>query len=170
MRIVFDEDLCEACGCCEAACALEHNIDLFTGDRPYRKVNVIRENGVERHLSLSCHHCERPKCARSCVFGCIKKDKNTGFVIYTHRGCTGCGRCEQACENSAIQMRLINSSYKIEKCDGCIEYIKKGEVPPCVAVCPCEALRLIDDEERHGYENDWRDHIYKLKKYRLKKK
>jgi Fe-S-cluster-containing dehydrogenase component/DMSO reductase anchor subunit len=94
------------------------------------------------NLSMACNHCGLPACLKSCPAAAISKDPETGAVIVDPERCLGCKYCTWACPYDAP--RYNPSKGVIEKCDFCIDRLKKNEAPACVCSCPTNALRLGD--------------------------
>jgi len=92
------------------------------------------------NLSMACNHCGLPACLKSCPAAAITKDQETGAVIVDPERCLGCKYCTWACPYDAP--RYNPSKGVIEKCDFCIDRLKKDEAPACVCSCPTNALRL----------------------------
>jgi len=104
------------------------------------------------YLALSCGHCERPACAAVCPRGCIYKDAETGAVLSDNRRCEGCSLCREACPYRAPQFykepgkALPGETAPMVKCDLCIERIRAGLKPACVAACRVRALDALPPE------------------------
>jgi Fe-S-cluster-containing dehydrogenase component/DMSO reductase anchor subunit len=97
------------------------------------------------NLSMACNHCCLPACMKSCPAAAISKDPETGAVIVDQERCLGCKYCTWACPYDAP--RYNPSKKVIEKCDLCIDRLKKGEAPACVCSCPTNALGLGDFDQ-----------------------
>jgi anaerobic dimethyl sulfoxide reductase subunit B (iron-sulfur subunit) len=101
------------------------------------------------YLALSCGHCEHPACAEVCPRHCIDRDEETGAVISDKGRCIACGRCREACPYGAPQFytgpgtAVSNGAAPMVKCDLCIERIKAGLKPACVAACRVRALDAL---------------------------
>ncbi|MGD2088768.1 MAG: dimethyl sulfoxide reductase anchor subunit [Candidatus Aminicenantes bacterium] len=169
---LFDLNRCTGCGACMVACSIEavnkknHNepsqIKSFAGVQGavFQKSPLVAEGkqinwrqvytfNETRHpeiplfnLSMACNHCGLPACLKSCPAAAISKDPETGAVTVAPERCLGCKYCTWACPYDAP--RYNPSKGVIEKCDFCIDRLKKGEAPACVCSCPTNALRLGD--------------------------
>ena len=144
MRIGFHKELCTACGACAVAC-MDLN-DIEKGQAPYRRV-TMRElaDGGRAYLSESCLHCSDARCAAVCPGGCLWYDEESGLTRWDNAECVGCGRCADACPQSAISFRPDDSSpggARMEKCHGCLGLIEAGRLPACVRACPSGALSI----------------------------
>lgn len=141
--IVFEQQLCIACGACCIACMDENDLTPQSSLQMYRKISII-ENGHGKdakfyYLSLSCNHCENAPCIAICPNNCIYKDGETGFTVYNNERCIGCRSCYGACPYDAP---VFASDGKMEKCNGCNDRVKAGLEPACVRVCPFDTLAL----------------------------
>ena len=137
--LVVDLDRCIGCFTCELACKQEH--DLPVGPRWIR---VIQDgpNPIPGGLQLDfypvvCKHCEDPKCAEACPEEAISK-RADGTVTIDLALCTGCKNCIDGCPFGL--MDFDEETGKASKCDLCVERLKQGLEPSCVAFCPGKAL------------------------------
>ncbi|RLF09322.1 MAG: ferredoxin [Thermoprotei archaeon] len=133
MRKVFyiDVERCIGCKSCEAACARVH------GGSPRMYVQTI----VEFNVPMHCQHCEVSACVEACPEQAIEKTPE-GFTILDEAKCVGCKACVVACPFGML--RLDEERKVVVKCDMCIDRIKQGLQPACVATCTAEALKFID--------------------------
>ncbi|SMC76581.1 4Fe-4S dicluster domain-containing protein [Papillibacter cinnamivorans] len=138
MGIHCDTTRCTGCGVCVVACMDER-------DRTSPLRRIVRRERVEAGEvqiafdSRGCLHCVTTKCAPACPNGCIVKDPETGLVVHNRAPCIGCGKCAEACPFGAIS---FDENHIIQKCDGCIERVRRGLLPACVAACPQQALQF----------------------------
>ncbi len=139
----YDASRCVDCGACAAACMDQNDLYPEKGDIAYRR-SFTKEENIEgqvrmTYLSVGCMHCDDAPCMAACPCDCFYKDGETSFVLYDNESCVSCGQCQDACLNDAI---VFPRNEKMEKCDGCVERVKKGLLPACVKVCPFDALKL----------------------------
>ncbi len=142
----FDMTSCVACKTCQIACNDKN--DLKVGEI-YRKVR--RSEGGKYpnpwiyYLSMSCNHCEDPKCVTNCPTGASYKSAEDGRVAIDQSKCIGCQYCVWSCPYEA---RVYHKdSGTVGKCDMCADLIQKGEKPACVDACFMRALHFGEIEE-----------------------
>lgn len=90
---------------------------------------------------MFCRHCSVPGCANSCMSGALKKDMETGHVVYDEKRCGACFMCVMNCPYGIP--KPDQSGTKILKCDFCKERL---EGPACVAACPKQAIWVEEVE------------------------
>ena len=133
-RIKIDRSKCIGCLTCVTACVVSHeSCDSW---------NRVTIDSKTKAAPIFCRHCDRPECVYTCQTGAMRKDKNSGFVLYDKSRCSSCYMCIMACPYGVLKSDRIH--YKeIMKCDMCTEfYAKDGSQPQCVARCPMNALTL----------------------------
>ena len=151
----FHHDMSECIGCkaCQIACKDKNNLkvgalyrrvyDLETGKFPSPRVG---------HISLSCNHCEQPKCVQNCPTGALQKREDDGIVLHDRDKCIGCRLCTWSCPYNAPQYK--EEIGKVGKCDGCADLVAKGENPACVDACVMRCLHFSDiDQLKQEYGN-----------------
>ncbi len=143
----FDQIRCSGCEACVLACKQWHSEDENAVD--YITI-VEREEGVfpdvrVKWLFLTCFHCADPPCVKVCPTGAISKRSEDGIVIVDQSKCLGreeCGTlCLQACPYDAAKF-MEQAGAKMEKCDACLDRLREGKEPICVASCPLHALEF----------------------------
>jgi anaerobic dimethyl sulfoxide reductase subunit B (iron-sulfur subunit) len=78
----------------------------------------------------------------ACPAGAITKRKEDGIVIVDQAKCLGkdqCDLCLQACPYGAPQFGAEPNA-KMQMCNFCLDRLKEGKKPICVAGCPMRAL------------------------------
>ena len=122
----------------------------------YMKENWRRVNLTEYSnplslscMSVACNHCADPSCITACPMQIISKEPENGIVLVDNTNCISCGKCQDACPWKAPQFYDPNfRSYpeddpkrpKMTKCTLCLDRIKEGLKPACVAGCLNRAL------------------------------
>lgn len=151
-RMIFDFDpsKCTACQACVMACMDQNDIDVVHHQHPFRNAAELEseEDGTQKFsfLSVACMHCEDAPCVMGCPSACLYKDQESGLTLYDNTNCIGCHSCAMACPFGAPS---FNAEGKMEKCDGCVERLRRGMVPACVRVCPSGALTCRPASEYH---------------------
>ena len=136
----FDASRCVQCHACEAACKSLHHLEPGTGWRMVIGLWTGKyPEVVNRTVSLSCMHCGEPACVKVCPRGAVEKRAEDGVVVVHENRCIGCRACLWVCPFGAVR---FGSNGKMQKCDLCLDLLKDGEEPACVATCPAEALHF----------------------------
>lgn len=146
----FDARFCSGCKACQVACK-DHN-GLEVG-RLWRRVYEVnggsgwQTSGVSGSawapdvgvyfLSISCNHCEQPICVEVCPTGAMYK-RPDGLVLIDEKRCIGCQYCAWACPYGAPQ--YDPRAGQVTKCNFCMDELKAGNPPACVAACPMRVL------------------------------
>jgi len=150
----FDMTSCGGCKTCQIACNDKNN--LKTGEL-FRKVKGFEggkfPNPNMYYISISCNHCQDPKCVKGCPTQALHKLEN-GIVDHDKEKCIGCRFCTWNCPYGVPQ--FIEEIGKVSKCDMCKDLIDKGDNPACVDACPMRAIQcgeLEDLKAKYGSEN-----------------
>ena len=137
----FDPSKCTACQACVMACMDQNDIDPGCGQFPFRNAAELESRLAGRDqfqfFSVACMHCEDAPCVLTCPSACLYRDAESGLTLYDNTNCIGCHSCAMACPFGAPS---FNVQGKMEKCDGCVERLRRGLIPACVRVCPSGAL------------------------------
>ena len=150
----YDQQRCVGCQTCVVACKEWH--DIPAGPVRWRRVETY-EDGVFPdvalvHLSLSCHHCERPSCMTACPTDAISKRVEDGIVVVDRDSCVpGCQMCLRSCPYEAPQFSPQDGL--MQKCDLCLDRLLEHKPPLCVVSCPLRALDagpIAELERRYG--------------------
>lgn len=99
-----------------------------------------------------CNMCKKPSCVQVCPVGATFKSPD-GFTLVDSKRCVGCGYCIQACPYSVRFLHPVSKT--VEKCTWCYHRVRKGLLPACVHVCPTQARKF-------GDMNDKKSEVYKI--------
>jgi Fe-S-cluster-containing dehydrogenase component len=110
-----------------------------------------------------CNMCEHPSCVQVCPVGATFQTED-GFVLIDADRCVACGYCIQACPYS---VRFINpKTNTADKCTWCYHRVRKGLLPVCVNVCPVQARKFgdLNDKESEVYNILHQPHVVSILK------
>lgn len=136
--IVCDYDKCNRCEICEVECATVKEDSL---DFSLSRIRVVHTKSIH-HMAIACVLCDKPPCVTSCPRDALSQSES-GTILVDEDKCIGCGWCIQACDFGAI---MTHPTKKIAICDLCEEERKGGD-PPCVKICPFDALTFLTRNE-----------------------
>ncbi|RLG92495.1 MAG: (4Fe-4S)-binding protein [Candidatus Hecatellales archaeon] len=162
--MLIDIRKCIGCKACQIACKIWNKLPAeetritaeneyvnpprFSADTwCYVKFSEVREKeGIVkwRMASLRCMHCLEPACVSVCPTKALKKLPE-GPVVYDPSRCIGCKYCVEACPWHVPH--FDEEKKVISKCVFCVDRIKAGMVPACVANCQTGALQFGDRDE-----------------------
>lgn len=153
----IDQEGCIGCFTCQIACKDKNDLQVgeywrevheFTGGSSEERDGVLYSNVYAFWLSMACNHCESPTCVDNCPTGAMHKRNEDGIVLVDQDKCIGCGMCVWSCPYGAPQLIGKTSS----KCNFCIDLLKEGKDPACVAACFMRAIHYGPiDELRDKY-------------------
>ena len=141
---------CLACNRCRLACFVEHSLSktligaIAEEPRPWAGVQVRRAGVLA--VPTSCRQCEAAVCAAACPTGAMHRDAAGEPVVVEKRLCVGCAACVMVCPYGVP--RMAAGMAHILKCDQCVERVRQGEEPACVAACPTGCLTFVPLEAR----------------------
>ena len=140
--LFHDKNRCIACHSCEIQCE-SHKL-LPSGPRICEVITLPSTQAddphTERHMFMTCFHCENPWCVAVCPTGAMKKRRKDGIVYVDRALCIGCKTCIAACPWGSVQWDPSGS--KVVKCDYCMDRIDQGLQPACVTVCTTHCLEF----------------------------
>jgi anaerobic dimethyl sulfoxide reductase subunit B (iron-sulfur subunit) len=136
----FDAGRCIGCRACVFACKDLH--DNEAGESLYWRTVTTEEFGKAPNLRLSnqsrsCNHCAEPACVAVCPSKALSKRSDDGIVVVDKSKCIGCKACGAACPYGVPQ---YGADGKMQKCDLCLDDIKRGFKTACDSACTGDAL------------------------------
>jgi len=144
--IVIDAEQCMACLTCEIECSLAHSQSKDLGEAMNEvepRINV--EAAQEFAVPMVCRHCEDAPCVKICPTKALSRQEANAPVLLKQDLCIGCKFCLVVCPFGAIVPSYSGKS--VVKCDMCIERLKAGQEPACVASCPMDAIKFVEAEQ-----------------------
>lgn len=165
--ILIDTTRCIGCNSCAEACKEANDLPEEIEDKLTARTWTIVEEHDDTYVRRMCMHCAEPSCASVCPVGALYKTEE-GPVAYDESKCIGCRYCMVACPFKIPKYEWDRALPRVQKCIGCIERQRQGEMPACVAACPAEALsfgprdELIEEAHVRIHDNpgEYVDHIY----------
>lgn len=142
---MIDNRRCIGCHACSVACKVEHEVPLGVARTwvKYIEKGVFPE--TRRTFTVTrCNHCDDAPCIEICPTNSLFRRKD-GIVDFDPRRCIGCKGCMQACPYDALYMDP--ASHTAAKCNFCAHKVEVGLEPPCVTVCPTQAIVAGDLED-----------------------
>ena len=74
--LFFDSAKCSACGACALACIDQNDVDVASGQQPFRHTFTLEnKQGDLSFHSVSCMHCADAPCVTGCPRGCIERQR-----------------------------------------------------------------------------------------------
>jgi carbon-monoxide dehydrogenase iron sulfur subunit len=158
MRTVFvNPERCIGCLQCEFACAVEHSrsrdpMQAFLEQPPPRKrVHVEVGPRASTAFPNRCRHCDPAPCQQVCPTAAIHRDLETRQVLVDGARCIACAMCAMVCPFDVLTFYALTDGAAgrvvAVKCDGCVERLRRDEVPACVEACKVGALVFGDPNE-----------------------
>jgi anaerobic carbon-monoxide dehydrogenase iron sulfur subunit len=151
MKAVFlNPEKCIGCRQCTFACAVEHSashdeLRAWMEDPPPRaRIHVEPGPTSGTSYPARCRHCDPAPCVQVCPTSALTRDPAEELVLLDASVCIGCAMCAMVCPFDALTFHSENVAEEERtvavKCDGCIERVRRGEIPACVEVCKAGAL------------------------------
>ena len=135
---VIDQRKCIGCHACTVACKEENQVPLGTFRTWVKYVEKGTWPHTRRYFSvLRCNHCDDAPCVEICPTTSLYRRKD-GIVDFDPRRCIGCKACMQGCPYDALY--IDPRSETAAKCNFCAHKVEVGLEPPCVTVCPTQAI------------------------------
>jgi Fe-S-cluster-containing dehydrogenase component len=139
---VLDQDACIGCHACTVACKAENDVPLGSFRTWVKWVEHGEFPDTKRSAAvLRCNHCADAPCIEICPTGALFR-REDGIVDLDQSRCIGCASCLQACPYDAIYIDDRHGT--AAKCHFCAHRLEVGLAPACVAVCPEQAIKVID--------------------------
>jgi tetrathionate reductase subunit B len=138
--MIIDRNRCTGCQACVVSCKAQSRSAENKFNTTVRE--VAGEDGRFHFEPALCNHCDPAPCVAVCPQKAAVKLEN-GIVVTDWDRCTSDGACVRACPHGAryLDPRFDN---RADKCDFCLDRLKKGLQPACVESCPPHA-RLFGD-------------------------
>jgi len=139
---VLDQDSCIGCHACTVACKQENEVPLGAFRTWVKWIEHGQFPETSRSAAvLRCNHCEDAPCVKICPTIALHK-RDDGIVDLDHSRCIGCASCLQACPYDAIYIDPDEGT--AAKCHFCAHRMEVNLAPACVAVCPEQAIKVVD--------------------------
>ncbi len=142
---LIDNRRCIGCHACSVACKAEHQVALGVARTwvKYVEKGVFPE--TRRSFQVTrCNHCADAPCVEICPTTALFRRKD-GIVDFDGRRCVGCKACMQGCPYDALY--IDPETETAAKCNYCAHRVEVGLEPPCVTVCPTQAIVAGDLDE-----------------------
>ena len=135
---LIDNRRCIGCHACSVACKAEHEVPLGVARTwvKYVEKGVFPE--TRRTFQVTrCNHCDDAPCVEICPTTALFRRRD-GIVDFDGGRCIGCKACMQGCPYDAHY--IDPQTETAAKCNFCPHKIEVGLEPPCVTVCPTQAI------------------------------
>ena len=99
LGFVIEQERCMGCKACQAACKDKNDLEVgqlwrrvteVSGGGYFEDGNAIRQHVYAFWTSMSCNHCENPRCVQNCPTGAMHKRAEDGVVVVDQDKCIGC--------------------------------------------------------------------------------
>ncbi len=163
MKTVFvNPERCIGCRQCEFACAVEHSrsrvpeLAVFEDPPPRTRVHVEPGYAFNSSFPNRCRHCNPAPCQQVCPTAAIFRDAEHDLVLVEPAKCIACAMCAMVCPFDVLTYYPLSDGVAARvvavKCDGCIDRVRRGEIPACAEVCKVGALVYgeLNDLVREG--------------------
>jgi Fe-S-cluster-containing dehydrogenase component len=142
---VIDNRRCIGCHACSVACKVEHEVALGVARTwvKYIEKGVFPE--TRRTFQVTrCNHCDDAPCVEICPTTALYRRRD-GIVDFDRDRCIGCKACMQGCPYDALY--IDPKTETAAKCNFCAHKVEVGLEPPCVTVCPTQAIIAGDIDD-----------------------
>lgn len=135
---VIDNRRCIGCHACSVACKVEHEVPLGVARTWVKSLEKGLFPNTRRMFQVTrCNHCADAPCVEICPTAALFTRRD-GIVDFDSRRCIGCKGCLQACPYDALYVDPRTET--AAKCNFCAHRVEVGLEPPCVSVCPTQAI------------------------------
>jgi Fe-S-cluster-containing dehydrogenase component len=142
---VIDNRRCIGCHACSVACKAEHEVPLGVARTWVKYVERGTFPETRRTFTVTrCNHCDDAPCVEICPTTALFKRRD-GIVDFDPNRCIGCKACMQGCPYDALYIDPRTET--AAKCNYCAHRVEVGLEPPCVTVCPTQAIVAGDLED-----------------------
>jgi Fe-S-cluster-containing dehydrogenase component len=145
---LIDNRRCIGCHACSVACKVEHEVPLGVARTwvKYVEKGVFPE--TRRTFQVTrCNHCRDAPCVEICPTSALFT-RADAIVDFDGARCIGCKGCLQACPYDALY--IDPQTETAAKCNFCAHRVEVGLEPPCVTVCPTQAIVAGDLDDRRS--------------------
>ena len=144
--LVVDQSECAQCYSCMMACSTVHegkaSFSLSRIQITGRSFGDEPPNHVSQEV---CRQCVTPACVQACPTGACHVDAaHDNIRLIDEAKCIGCQHCLRACPFIPHRIIWNAEKKKCTKCDLCTNAKYGDGKPACVAVCPADAIKLVD--------------------------
>lgn len=135
---LIDNTRCIGCHACSVACKVEHEVPLGVARTWVKYIEKGAFPDTRRTFTVTrCNHCSDAPCVEICPTSALYK-RHDGIVDFDPGRCIGCKACMQGCPYDAIY--IDPQTETAAKCNFCAHKVEVGLTPPCVTVCPTQAI------------------------------
>ena len=177
IAVLYDASKCVGCKSCQNACKRVNGLPpeisanglydapLELSEKTWSLIELAKPKDKHPFFFKRCFHCTEASCVNVCPTGACHHLSN-GVVVIDQNWCIGCGYCAQACPFEVPHLGEGKEKSTARKCFLCIQRLKRGEKPGCVANCTTGALQFgkrkdlityarirVDELKKQGYEN-----------------
>jgi Fe-S-cluster-containing dehydrogenase component len=135
---LIDNRRCIGCHACSVACKVEHEVPLGVARTWVKYIEKGTFPETRRTFTVTrCNHCADAPCVEICPTTALYQRKD-GIVDFDNERCIGCKACMQGCPYDALYIDPRTET--AAKCNFCAHKVEVGLEPPCVTVCPTQAI------------------------------